>query len=101
MYKLEPEHGPYCHGLWVADAECVDCKTKYTAWVGPAEGNYGRRVIDINLIEEHGFYDLSYRSTFNDEPGKEDIPLAKVETFRVVRIHKSNGDHHDIWYPIE
>lgn len=61
--------------FWVAFAECVDCETKYLAWcawtfVMP----YG--------IEEHRdsrnlhppFFDLSYRSSFNDEPGGDDIP---------------------------
>lgn len=78
--------GHYKDGLWMADAICTICETKYTAWIGPSSESYGGREVDRNMVREHGFYDLSYRSTFNDEPGKEDLPLAKVETFRVVKI---------------
>lgn len=68
--------GRYFHeyqGMLVADAECPDCNARYLAWVKPAPGHR----------ETHGFYgpiyyDLSYRSTFNDEPGPEDLPVPDV-----------------------
>lgn len=85
-YQLAPKHGPYCHGLWVADATCKECGTKYTAWIGPSTDSYGWRAIDLQSVAHFGFYDLSYRGTFNDEPGEDDVPKEKVQVFRVVRI---------------
>ncbi len=78
--------GTYQEGLWIADAVCTVCGTKYTAWVGPTRDGYGARDLDRQLVRDHGFYDLSYRSTFNDEPGADDLPAEKIETFRVVKI---------------
>jgi hypothetical protein len=85
--------GLYQEGMWIADAICTVCETKYTAWIGPSQGSYGGRECDRRLLADHGFYDLSYRSTFNDEPGTDDLPTEKVETFRVVKI-----GNRQIWF---
>lgn len=82
-------------GMWVANAKCEVCETKYLAWIGPTNDTYGGRDIDRMLVRDHGFYDLSYRSTFNDEPGKDDLPSEKVEVFRVVKIGEKQ-----VWVPI-
>lgn len=53
----------------VADAECTRCHAKYLAWVEPPQNSDSQR--SSNGAKK--FFDLSYRSTFNDEPGEEDI----------------------------
>lgn len=87
--------GHYCEGLWLADAACTVCGTKYTAWIGPSPEGYGDRSTDRDLVRAHGFYDLSYRSTFNDEAGEGDLPKEKVETFRVVKVGERQ-----FWFPV-
>lgn len=70
----------YLGRLWVACALCDWCGAKYLAWF-----NYPGEAIAEDFI------DLSYSSTFNDEPGDADLPSHGVITS--VRI-ESNG-HHD------
>lgn len=61
------------NGLMVANATCPVCDAQYLAWVTSAEG-YGARDMDRALARGIGYFDLSYRSTFNDEPGEQDLP---------------------------
>lgn len=82
---------PYVHRhnaerIVVANAECKDCGTRYLAWLNEPDAD--RRFPVGHRMDEHGggFYDLSYRSTFNDEPGITDIP-NKVEVIEVVRVN--------------
>lgn len=68
--------GRYFHdykGMIVANAECSVCHARYLAWVktSSAMGWY-------QSAPEGGFFDLSFRSTFNDEPGEEDLPATVV-----------------------
>lgn len=73
--------------MWIADAECKSCGAKYAAWISPAPDMvtggggalYGARVSETMSLAAHGFYDLSYRSTFDDEPGPTDIPPSSEE----------------------
>lgn len=68
------------NGLLVCDAECTVCRTRYTGWLEYTPGSRWR-------TPDTGFFDLSYRSTFNDEPGPDDIPFkGRVETFQIVVI---------------
>lgn len=69
-------------GMLVARAECVDCEAKYLAWVQPPAGppHWGRPTLP--LTEPAPFYDLSFRSTFNDEHGPADVPAYQIETIR-------------------
>lgn len=53
--------------LIVADAECVVCGAKYLAWVDS---------------EPRGFFDLSYRSSFSDEPEEADMGFASPKEIR-------------------
>ncbi len=65
-------------GLIVAHARCILCHTLYLAWVdwpGSSSSYFRRR-------EEHRFVDLSYRSSFNDEPNAIDLPVYEVEVIR-------------------
>lgn len=78
----EDEAGAYYHeyqGMMVAEAECPDCHAKYLAWVT------GHVHCDRMRWAAQGlpYVDLSYRSTFNDEPGPEDLP-----THDVIRVSK-------------
>jgi hypothetical protein len=72
-------------GVFGCDAVCEDCGTKYFAWV--AEKN---RQGHAPRLTEDGFYDLSYRSSFNDEPGEGDIPAGGV-VVRYERVVEVNG----------
>ena len=65
-------------GMIVQNAECEDCLAQYLAWVNPAPKHYsGFRGSD------GPFYDLSFRSSFNDEPNERDLPRYTIETKRV------------------
>jgi len=72
----------YCN-MQCANAECPVCKAKYLAWVslknclGYTRHHYG------DQVNERGFFDLSFRSTFNDEEGAEDRPDVIVQWERV------------------
>lgn len=74
-------------GMVVADAMCLDCEGKYLAWVeGP------KRWYDppIGLTRERstptgsdlGFFDLSFRHSFNDEPDDLDLPKYMIKVTR-------------------
>ena len=71
--------------------ECFDKCAKYLAWidkrtcVNPIHKNY------VGYAQVYGeVYDLSYRSTFNDKPGPEDLPIYDVQVIttwhRVAKI---------------
>lgn len=76
---------PNYEGLLVANARCRNCDAKYLAWVDAGsnrrlnQGHWQRRQND-----DREFVDLSFRSSFNDEPGPDDLPSR--ETLR--RIHQ-------------
>ena len=74
----EADCGPllayYQPGFMVALAHCRDCSAKYLAWVDvPGRGGHLQRTPG----DLRPFVDLSFRSTFNDEPGPEDLPSQK------------------------
>lgn len=90
----EPERGAYTHlplgpyrseyaDVHFAEAECPQCLAKYIAWLTPPPG-YGGLVHD----PDGAVHDLSFRSTFNDEPGESDLPV-----FEVVRVYVRVGFH--------
>ncbi len=68
---------PEYEGMVVANAQCLLCEAKYLAWVDEAtklrRHGYERRPVD------GPFVDLSWRSTFNDEPGADDLPAFDVD----------------------
>lgn len=82
-----PKIRGYYHVV-AADAECSVCKAQYAAWVGDRNGTRPEK--------ELTFHDLSFRSTFNDEPGEADKPPVMPQTFRVVVI-----DGKQSWFPRE
>lgn len=69
-------------GMLVAHASCEDCKGKYLAWVTQPP-KYRWRASANN---ERGFYDLSFRSSFNDEDNPEDWPTYSIEVVRIRRL---------------
>jgi len=59
-------------GLIVANAECPECKAKYLAWI---DGTGQKRCTSYPCkAEDYPFFDLSFRGSFNDEPGPNDAP---------------------------
>jgi hypothetical protein len=62
--------------LIVADAMCLACRAKYIAWID------ARAVVDGQAIPYSrtgdSFMALSFRSTFSDEPGPDDMPEFSV-----------------------
>jgi hypothetical protein len=77
---LAPEEGGRYYeryrGRMYANAECA-CGARFLAWLERGETwNQGTR-----QFEPHGWEiaDLSYRSTFNDEPGEGDKPDLSVD----------------------
>lgn len=69
-------------GMLVANAECVECGAKYLAWIDdPPRHNKGGWGWMTRRMHSEGipFVDLSFRSTFNDEWGKGDLPQFEIE----------------------
>lgn len=64
-----------------ADAECTVCGARYLAWISGPRSHKSQ-------TDHYGgpFYDLSYRSTINDEPGPDDVPNV-VEVSRIVKVN--------------
>ncbi len=79
----------YHAGMVVADAECRLCRAKYVAWVDdrmvpPEATRWGSTKPRASAYELHEdpddyFFDLSFRHTFNDEPGEDDMPEVSVD----------------------
>lgn len=87
-------------GMVVAFAECKDCEAKYLATIdGTACAGYGGHSYYRPRVSEP-FFDLSFRQSFNDEPGPEDLPAYEMVVTRTrkpipvcgvcsVRVHDS------------
>jgi hypothetical protein len=74
---------PEYAGMLVANAHCEDCEATYLAWVNEhtrVSERYRGWYRDLCDGETH--VDLSFRSSFNDEPGRDDLPRYRI---RVVR----------------
>lgn len=67
-------------GMLVAHAACWICGAKYLAWCDERPrvrpNGWSARVAEPvgRAYQVGGYFDLSYRSTFNDEPGEDDLP---------------------------
>lgn len=68
-------------GTLVARAHCPMCEAKYLAWMDDTEHTcrYGRGMVSPRVSRDGIPIDLSYLSTFDDEPGPEDLPRYRVE----------------------
>ncbi len=64
-------------GMLVANARCPDCEAKYLAWVD--ERTRKQSAYWARGPADCGFMDLSFRSTFNDEPGADDLPRWAIK----------------------
>jgi hypothetical protein len=67
--------------LIVAAAHCARCDAKYLAWIG-ATPNASADLKHWRRGPDQRFVDLSFRSSFNDEPGPDDLPTP--ETLRAI-----------------
>lgn len=74
-------YNEFC-SLLVSNAVCPACGARYLAWMTEADGSKAGMV--------NGIFDLSYRSTFSDEPRKVDLPK-----WEVTLIYKRTG----FWTP--
>lgn len=83
---------PEYEGMTVAHAECPDCLAKYTAWVDE-RARVKRHAWYRAPSADQPFTDLSFRSSFDDEPGKEDLP-----EFEVRRIPTRVGPYRGSWW---
>lgn len=79
--RIRPEEAGSAYesikALVVAWSICLACRAKYTGWIdvrGVVDGvePFGGHASDAIL-------DLSFRSTFSDEPGPDDMPEFSVE----------------------
>jgi hypothetical protein len=61
-------------GTKFADATCAWCGALYLAWCSTPPGWPSMSC----RLNEEGFFDLSFRSSFNDEPGPGDLPAAMI-----------------------
>ena len=78
--------GPYFaeyEGMHVAKGRCRDCEAKYLCWVrGSQSWSFGHTAHkNYRGPDEH--IDLSFLSTFDDEPGQLDLPVFKIGRCRV------------------
>lgn len=68
-------------GMLVAFAHCYRCEAKYLAWI---DGTKRKKSFPSHypFMYPHPnagmAQDLSFRSTFNDEPGPNDLPKYKI-----------------------
>jgi hypothetical protein len=74
---------PEYEGTIVAKAICPSCEAQYLAWVDESHRVHYPANKCYPVIE-----DLSYYSTFNDEPGETDLPKYEVQRVftRVAKI---------------
>lgn len=74
-------------GMQVAHAACPSCCALYLAWVDNRTRKRRMRWFDARWTAEgQTHFDLSYRSTFDNEPGPTDLPQYLVE--RVVTFKR-------------
>lgn len=91
--------------MLVGDAECTDCGCKLLAWVRPPivgihnDDKFSFCDYNQSIDGTAHFFDLSYRSTFNDEPGPDDLPTPDVLVHfpNVIADIGSNGDTEFLW----
>lgn len=70
-------------GMLVADAECSVCGAEYLAWVDERTitGKQAKYFLEDGChprFASNGFFDLSFRSTFNDDYGVKDVPKSHM-----------------------
>lgn len=79
---FDTRDGYGAQGERVAFAECVDCEAKYLASLdASACPGYGHHAY-FRRREDGGIRDLYFRSTYNDEPGPDDMPKWRIVVTR-------------------
>lgn len=87
----DSEHGVSfreLHGMKIAHADCSTCGALFWAWVTAPP--YWTRGGDT---DDRPFNDLSYRSTFNDEPGPDDEPPWSGQYLRGDAAHERAAEY--------
>jgi len=76
-------------GMLVADAQCPICLAQYLAWIDDSNCS-GHRRCKPGYPGYGKCFDLSFRSSFNDEPGEKDKPQYNVQKvyLRTDRINR-------------
>lgn len=75
---------PEYAGMLVAHAECPDCGGKYLAWCHPPD-RWGTGILQ-RIDPDVGFFDLSFRASFNDEPAPSDLYTIHPNVARARRL---------------
>jgi hypothetical protein len=91
---VRPRNFEFHRGMLVALATCELCEARYIAWIDgscrtwndPKWGPQTYPQLTFDGVTKKGekgpVGDLSFRSTFSDEPGPEDLPKWKIEKVR-------------------
>ena len=74
---------PEYEGMLVAKAHCLHCEAKYLAWVRGRKDWLIGHCAHRNYKGTDQHVDLSFLSSFNDEPGETDKPVYKIGKCRV------------------
>lgn len=69
------------HGCTVAKAHCYECEARYLGWFDKSahDRRYGWHSQSYDAASH---CDLSFQSTFDDEPGAADLPRWEIEVIR-------------------
>jgi len=89
------EAGPYFdefEGLDVALGWCPVCEAQYLAWVSTAKCKNALHRRESHCPDGCDYFDLSYRSSFNDEPGDDDVMLVVVGEAETVTKSEIEGN---------
>ena len=70
-------------GMLVATAHCPMCLAEYLAWI---DGTNREQYAPYPNPQFGKIGDLSYRSSFNDEPGNDDLPKYLIQ--QIVTWHR-------------
>ena len=73
-------------GLIVAKAHCFDCEAKYLAWLDGTRRRKWSGWPTPAPPGENPVRDTSFRSTFDDEPGRADFPKYAIKRGIVAKI---------------
>ena len=65
-------------GMIVAKAICPSCEAQYLSWTDESHRTRYARDKSCPTVE-----DLSYYSTFNDEPDEDDLPRYEIQYVRI------------------
>lgn len=102
---FEKPYGSDYGSMTVAIVTCSLCEAKYVGWCNDLRIDNWRRtpgggatLIDTTPSSAEDFNDLSFRSTFNDEPGDLDLPVFRVKNGMRVGWFRDTDDPNEKHY---